>query len=68
MSASKLEGIVISQLKNYLNSPAVKRLLEEQTSKPLITKQKKTAEDKIDDELNKIPIMRQRQQEAYEKG
>lgn len=68
MSASKLEGIVISQLKNYLNSPAVKRLLEEQTTKPLVVSQKKTVEDKIEDELNKIPLMRQRQQEAYEKG
>lgn len=68
MSASKLEGIVISQLKNYLNSPSVKRLFEEETSKPLKNKNKSNTKDKIQEELNKIPLMRQRQQEAYEKG
>lgn len=68
MSASKLEGIVISQLKNYLNSPAIKRLLEDETAKPLVAKLKKSPINRIIDELEKIPSMRQRQQEAYEKG
>lgn len=68
MSANKLEGIVISQVKNYLNSPAVRRQLEEETAKPLVARRKVTAVNRAEEELSKIPAMRRKQQEAYEKG
>jgi site-specific DNA recombinase len=68
MSATKLESAVISQIKNYLNSPAIKRQITESASKPLEIKQKKSQADRVSDELNKIPQKRQMQQEAYEKG
>ncbi len=68
MSASKLEGAVISQLKNYFNSPAMKRMINEETSKPLEVKAKKSPLNKLEEELSKIPSMRQKQQEAYERG
>jgi len=68
MSAVKLESGVLSQLKNYLNSPAVKKMILEETSKPLGAKPKKTPLSKITDELAKIPARRKLQQEAFENG
>jgi len=68
MSAGKLDNSVISQVKNYFNSPAMKRLIEEETSKPLETKSRKSPLVGIEEELNKIPQMRQKQQEAFERG
>lgn len=67
MSASKLENAVISQLKNYLNSPAMKKVIKEETSKPLSMANKKSPLSRLEAELNRIPQMRQKQEEAYEK-
>lgn len=68
MSASKLESAVISKLRDYFNSPAMKKMIQEETSKPLNVKIKKSPLNKIEEELNKIPAMKQKQQEAYERG
>ena len=68
MSASKLEESVISQLKNYLNSPAMKKMISEETSKPLGTKAKISPLSRLEEELNKIPQMKLKQQEAFERG
>ncbi|HEX6977640.1 MAG TPA: recombinase family protein [Patescibacteria group bacterium] len=68
MSAVKLEYTVISQLRNYFNSPAMKKMIQEETTKPLEVKTKKSPLSKIEEELNKIPAMKQKQQEAYERG
>jgi site-specific DNA recombinase len=67
MSASKLENSVISQVRNYFNSPAMRRLISEETSKPLDAKTRKSPLDRVEKELSKIPIMRQKQQEAFER-
>ena len=68
MSASKLEDAVISQVRNYFNSPAIKKMIMEETSKPLATKSKKSPLAKIESELSKIPEMKRKQQEAFERG
>lgn len=68
MSAPKLETAVLSQLKNYLKSPAFKKMIMEETKKPLNIGKNKSMLDKIDDELSKITVKRQRQEEAYENG
>lgn len=68
MSATKLEDAVLSQLRNYLKSPAIKRQIMDETKKPLNIKTKKSELVKINEELSKILIKRQRQEEAYEKG
>ena len=68
MSAVKLESTVISQLRNYFNSPAMKKMIQGETTKPLDIKKKKSPLNKIEEELNKIPEMKQKQQQAYERG
>ena len=68
MSASKLESAVITQVKSYFSSPAMKRLILEETSKPLQIKRSQNPVDRLNAQLEKLPQMRKKQQEAFEKG
>jgi site-specific DNA recombinase len=67
MSAEKLEGFVLNQLKNLINNPIAKeRLIYDRTSK--IDENLKSDFEVAQKALADIPRKLQRQQEAYEAG